>query len=169
MARIKKADTQPEVILRTALRKLGVRPGHGRGLPGTPDLVFRRARVAVFVHGCFFHGCPRHYRQPLTRLEYWIPKLSRNQRRDRRVARSLRANGWSVLTIWECQAKADPERAALRVVRTIAKKRVGARAPANRSSPIHKELARTLPKKSARKAVRGTRPVVAGKTTRQLN
>lgn len=71
-------------------------------LPGKPDFIFRAEKVAVFVDGCFWHGCPRHGRVPSSRLAYWAPKLARNTQRDRAVTRDLRASGWTVLRIWEC-------------------------------------------------------------------
>ena len=69
---------------------------------GKPDFVFRRERVAVFVDGCFWHGCPRHATQPATRAAFWAAKFSRNKARDRAVTRALRAAGWTVLRVWEC-------------------------------------------------------------------
>lgn len=69
-------------------------------LPGNPDFVFRRERVAVFVDGCFWHCCPMHGRIPTTNEHYWIPKLARNKRRDRMVSRSLKQKGWRVVRIW---------------------------------------------------------------------
>ena len=78
--------------------------GWRRGVPlfGKPDFVFRAAKVAVFVDGCFWHGCPRHGRTPKSRLDFWLPKLARNAKRDRAVSRNLRASGWTVLRVWEC-------------------------------------------------------------------
>jgi DNA mismatch endonuclease (patch repair protein) len=73
---------------------------HSR-LTGRPDFVFSRQRVAVFVDGCFWHGCPRHGRVPQVRREYWEAKIWRNRRRDGEVKRLLQANGWRVLRIWE--------------------------------------------------------------------
>src|SRR5205823_4622097 len=84
-------------------------------LPGTPDIVLRDANVAVFVHGCFWHGCPRHYRLPKRNHQYWIPKLERNQARDRANTRALRRLGWSVVTTWECAVKKDVGRVCRRV------------------------------------------------------
>ena len=69
---------------------------------GKPDFVFRPQRVAVFVDGCFFHGCPRHATMPRTNRAFWTEKLSRNKARDRKVTRTLRADGWCVLRVWEC-------------------------------------------------------------------
>ncbi len=70
-------------------------------LPGRPDFVFRKARLAVFVDGCFWHGCPVHFRLPHSRTGYWSAKIARNRRRDRRVARALRQRGWRVVRLWE--------------------------------------------------------------------
>ncbi len=69
---------------------------------GKPDFVFRAEKLAVFVDGCFWHGCPRHATQPVNRAEWWAAKLARNAQRDRAVTRSLRALGWRVLRVWEC-------------------------------------------------------------------
>ena len=68
---------------------------------GNPDFVFIGARVAIFIDGCFWHGCPRHCRTPNTNRDYWEMKIDRNRARDRIVSRKLRADGWAVLRIWE--------------------------------------------------------------------
>jgi DNA mismatch endonuclease (patch repair protein) len=70
-------------------------------LPGKPDFVFRLERLAVFVDGCFWHGCPVHGRKPGSNRSYWLPKLARNRARDLAVTRELRRRGWRVLRIWE--------------------------------------------------------------------
>jgi len=70
-------------------------------LLGSPDFVWRRERVALFVDGCFWHACPRHGRVPKSRKDFWVPKLATNKERDRAVSRALRAAGWRVLRIWE--------------------------------------------------------------------
>lgn len=70
-------------------------------LPGKPDFVFRQQRIALFVDGCFWHGCPRHLRLPATNREYWKKKIARNRLRDRNVTLKLRENGWCVLRVWE--------------------------------------------------------------------
>jgi DNA mismatch endonuclease (patch repair protein) len=86
-------------------------------LPGSPDFVWRRERVAVFVDGCFWHQCPIHGETPRARLEYWSAKLKRNVERDRRVTKELRALGWTVLRIWECALSKKREIAAIRRIR----------------------------------------------------
>src|SRR5947207_14088363 len=74
-------------------------------LPGKPDFVFKREKVAVFVDGCFWHGCPRHLRQPESNREYWFAKINRNIIRDRETTKTLRRLGWTVLRLWEHDLK----------------------------------------------------------------
>lgn len=77
-------------------------------LPGTPDFAFSKVRVALFVDGCFWHGCPKCHREPQSNASYWSEKIARNKKRDRKVRRKLRGMGWSVISIWE-HALADEE------------------------------------------------------------
>lgn len=108
MRRIRKADTRPELTVRRIAHSLGLRFRlHRRDLPGTPDLVLPKRKAVVMVHGCFWHqheGC-RLARQPKSRLDYWLPKLQRNQARDESAREQLEALGWRVLVIWECETK----------------------------------------------------------------
>jgi DNA mismatch endonuclease, patch repair protein len=117
MRRIQKRDTSPEMAVRRIAHSLGYRFRlHRRDLPGTPDLVFLRLRKAILVHGCFWHqheGC-RLARKPKSRLEYWLPKLERNQRRDALAEEALKRLGWSELIIWECETT-DGERLRRRI------------------------------------------------------
>lgn len=94
-------------------------------LLGKPDFVFRKQRLAVFVDGCFWHGCSKCYRRPASNQTYWDEKIQRNQKRDRQVTRELRKAGWQVLRIWEHQL-ADKERGHLikRVSHKLASKAV---------------------------------------------
>ncbi len=104
MAGIRTRDTKPEVTLRKALHTKGYRYRlHPKGLPGKPDFVLPRLRVAVFVHGCFwhFHECSL-FKMPTTRHDFWQAKLSGNRDRDRRVAIEIGETEWRVLTVWEC-------------------------------------------------------------------
>ena len=95
----------------------------GTRLPGKPDFVFHSQKVAVFVDGCFWHGCPRHRRIPKSRVAFWKTKLARNAQRDREVSRSLRTAGWAVLRIWECAlSRCKMEGTLLKLVRAIDKK-----------------------------------------------
>lgn len=86
----------------------------GVRLIGNPDFVFRLARVAVFVDGCFWHGCPRHCRMPKGNRSYWSRKIAGNRARDRQVARRLRATGWRVLHVWEHELAGSLETQLLR-------------------------------------------------------
>lgn len=81
-------------------------------LPGTPDIAFVRARVAVFVDGCFWHGCPEHYTSPKTNTEFWAEKIATNRARDERVQADLSAEGWTTVRLWEHQVIRDVEGAA---------------------------------------------------------
>jgi DNA mismatch endonuclease, patch repair protein len=91
-----------ELALIALMRKHGI-TGWRRNQPvfGKPDFVFRKQRLAVFVDGCFWHGCPRHANLPVGNREFWQRKLDANRKRDRRVTRELRRRGWRVLRIWE--------------------------------------------------------------------
>ena len=110
MRRVKGRDTRPEMAVRRILRAAGVgyRLG-GCGLAGRPDLVMQGRRVVVFVHGCFWHGhdCARGSRQPKANAGYWAAKIGRNRDRDARVSAALAAEGWRVVTVWECEMKAE--------------------------------------------------------------
>jgi DNA mismatch endonuclease (patch repair protein) len=109
MRRIRGKDTAPELAVRRFLHGEGLRFRlHRAGLPGTPDLVFPARRVCVFVHGCFWHGCPRcaaGRRRVKSNAAYWKAKRVANRARDRRVEASLTAAGWHVLEVWECQVR----------------------------------------------------------------
>lgn len=108
MASVKAKDTRPEMLVRRLLFSLGFRYRlHDRGLPGSPDIVFRGRKKAIFVHGCFWHrheGCPLA-RLPKSRLDFWIPKLEGNRERDARKLLQLQSQGWDALVIWECELK----------------------------------------------------------------
>jgi DNA mismatch endonuclease, patch repair protein len=107
MARIRGHDTGPELAVRRLAHRLGFRFRlHRRDLPGTPDLVFTSRHQVIFVHGCFWHrhaGCRFAY-EPKSNIEFWRVKFAANTARDARVTEELVQMGWSVLTIWECEA-----------------------------------------------------------------
>ncbi|WP_124383272.1 very short patch repair endonuclease [Ralstonia sp. SET104] len=108
MSRIRSKNTKPEVEVRSTLHRMGYRYVlHKRGLPGTPDLVFPARAKVLFVHGCYWHGhtCKYGKAQSKSNVEFWQQKIDTNRRRDRRNLRKLRAAGWSVATVWECQIK----------------------------------------------------------------
>lgn len=104
MSRIRGRDTKPEMFLRRGLHARGLRFRlHKRDLPGRPDMVFPAWGAVIFVHGCFWHnhGCAL-CKVPMTRSEFWITKIARNNERDRQVIEKLIKNGWRVLVVWEC-------------------------------------------------------------------
>jgi DNA mismatch endonuclease (patch repair protein) len=108
MQRIRCKDTSPEIIVRQIVCQVGFASRYrlnNQRLPGRPDLVFPKLHKIVLVHGCFWHshaGCGLAH-APLSRREYWGPKLKRNKRRDRANLRKLEENGWGVLVLWECE------------------------------------------------------------------
>lgn len=116
MRAIRSKDMKPEVAVRSLAHAMGYRFRlHRKDLPGKPDLVFPRHRAVVFVHGCFWHQHPspscKDARLPKSNADYWMPKLERNQERDAEHETALKAKGWRVLVIWECQTK---DKSALR-------------------------------------------------------
>jgi DNA mismatch endonuclease, patch repair protein len=105
MSAVRNKDTAPELAVRRALHAAGYRFRlHRRNLPGTPDIVLVRARIAVFVHGCFWHGhnCKRG-RRPTSNVAFWDAKIDANVERDDRASRALIEAGWTPLTIWACE------------------------------------------------------------------
>lgn len=105
MSRAARSGTAPEMALRRALHARGLRYRVGVAVPGqrrrTIDVAFTRARVAVFVDGCFWHGCPEHGTRPAANSDWWQVKLDANQRRDRDTDRLLQEQAWAVLRLWE--------------------------------------------------------------------
>jgi len=108
MARVSHKDTKPEMRVRRLVHGMGYRYRlHGADLPGRPDLVFRGRRKVIFVHGCFWHrhpGC-KLARIPKSRTGFWTEKLEANRARDLRNEDELRATGWSVEIVWECELR----------------------------------------------------------------
>jgi DNA mismatch endonuclease (patch repair protein) len=108
MRAVKSRDTEPELKVRRAAHALGLRFRLGRvDLPGKPDLVFPDRRIALFVHGCFWHGhdCPRGACVPQANRTYWTAKIGRNIARDKATLAALRKLGWKPTVIWECETK----------------------------------------------------------------
>lgn len=110
MSKVRGRHSKPELLVRRLVHGMGFRYRlHDRRLPGSPDLVFRRLRKAIFVHGCFWHRHPSAAcnlaRMPKTRLDFWKPKLQGNRERDLRHQTELRALGWQFLVVWECEMR----------------------------------------------------------------
>lgn len=118
----RRRDTSSERLVRSALHRRGLRfrvdlPIQVEGArPVRPDVVFPRARIAMFVDGCFWHGCPEHGTLPATNRGYWIPKIDENQQRDRRNTAALKTAGWTVIRVW---AHEDADGVAERVERLV--------------------------------------------------
>lgn len=122
MSRIRNRDTRPERVVRSALHRLGhrFRLATGNSLPGRPDVVLPSLRLAIFVHGCFWHRhekCKFAY-TPKSRVEFWKKKFEQNIARDQRTASTLRWLGWRILVVWECQCQ-DRERLVSFLQKTI--------------------------------------------------
>lgn len=107
MSRVKSSGNKStEAAFITLMTERGI-TGWRRHQPvfGKPDFVFRKTRIAVFIDGCFWHGCPKHCRMPATNRDYWERKIGRNLERDKKVKRELRKAGWTVVRIWEHELK----------------------------------------------------------------
>ena len=122
MSRIKGRDTKPEMSLRRAVWALGLRYRLQYRIGRTrPDMVFIGARLAVFVDGCFWHGCPLHSTMPKNNRDFWEQKLRRNRERDADNTQSLVAQGWRVLRLWEHEIEASPANCAWQISSTLGK------------------------------------------------
>ncbi|MDR1246479.1 MAG: very short patch repair endonuclease [Clostridiales Family XIII bacterium] len=109
MSKVHNSNTTPEIRVRKLLHSMGYRFRlQRRDLPGNPDIVLPKYKTVIFVHGCFWHGCPtcRHAKiRPVTNVDYWEKKLNRTLERDKRNVAVLEEMGWRVLVIWECETK----------------------------------------------------------------
>ncbi len=108
MRQVKGKGTTPELTVRRLLTGLGLRYRlHRKDLPGAPDIVMTSRRLAIFVHGCFWHGhdCARGARVPKQNRDYWTQKIARNRARDETNRAALQAKGWTPLVVWECELK----------------------------------------------------------------
>jgi DNA mismatch endonuclease (patch repair protein) len=108
MRRVAGKDSSAELKVRRLLTRLGARYRlHRKDLPGSPDVAFPGRRLALFVHGCFWHGhdCRRGARQPKANADYWTAKIARNRARDRAAIEALEATGWRAEVVWECELK----------------------------------------------------------------
>jgi DNA mismatch endonuclease (patch repair protein) len=136
MSRIRDRDTSPELMVRRFLQRKGLRFRlHNRALPGKPDLVFASRRACVFVHGCFWHGCPHCVegrRRVKSNLGYWSAKIAGNRSRDAQHIAALDAQDWNVFVIWECQVRDSKQ------LVTLAKRIKSLPKPKRRRSQFHR-------------------------------
>lgn len=131
MSLIRSSETKPEIFVRSILHRLGFRfRKNVKTLPGKPDIVLPKYKTVIFVHGCFWHqhnGCKRST-IPKSNIDYWIPKLKGNVKRDRQHRKNLEELGWKVAVIWECETKkADELTAKLKTIFPEIKKQQQAR------------------------------------------
>ena len=125
MSRIRGKDTKPELVLRRALRKVGASGYrlHWKKASGRPDIAFPGKKLAVFVHGCYWHRCPHcGPSMPKSHTDFWKKKFERNQERDARKIRELEDAGWNVIVVWECQLKKDSLGPAKDIKRRLGKR-----------------------------------------------
>jgi DNA mismatch endonuclease, patch repair protein len=108
MSKVKAKDTKPELLVRKYLHKNGLRYRlHVKEMPGKPDIVFPKYKTVIFINGCFWHGhenC-KFATLPKTREQFWQNKITSNINRDKKAKENLRAEGWQVVTVWECELK----------------------------------------------------------------
>lgn len=116
MSRIRgRANVSTELKIAGILRATGLKGWRRHlALPGRPDFTFPKSRVCIFVHGCFWHDCPRCRKRSKTRPDYWSQKIKTNRSRDRRTARELRRRGYTVIVVWECTLRRKRPIAAMR-------------------------------------------------------
>lgn len=117
MAKIRSKNTKPELLIRKYLWNQGHRGYriHNADLPGKPDIIFKRRKVAIFVDGCFWHKCPECFIEPKTNRDYWLAKIQANIERDKINQEILMALGWIVIRIWEHEINNHIETAAKKV------------------------------------------------------
>jgi DNA mismatch endonuclease (patch repair protein) len=117
MSQIRGKNTTPEIKLRKMLFAAGIRGYRIHyNLPGKPDVVFIKKKIAIFVDGCFWHKCPVDFQEPATRKEFWIKKIQSNIDRDKKVNEQLKRDGWTVIRIWEHEIKKEPEKTVKKIV-----------------------------------------------------
>lgn len=112
MSRIRSKDTKPEMIVRKYLFKAGFRYRlHSKGLPGKPDIVFKKLRTVIFINGCFWHGhsgC-KYFKLPKTKTEWWRDKIFETIKRDKNNYDLLEKDGWKIIVVWECELKGEKQ------------------------------------------------------------
>ena len=127
MRQIRDKNTAPELAVRRLCREIGFSGYriHRKDLPGKPDLAWIGRKLAIFVHGCFWHGhhCAEGIRKPKSNRDYWIPKIARNQQRDAENIATLRAENWGVVVVWECELS-EKERLTKKLQRFLSFKTV---------------------------------------------
>ncbi len=120
MSSIPGRDTTPELIIRRHLWAQGKRyRKHDKSVPGTPDISSNGKKLAIFIDGCFWHGCHRCYKEPMSNVSFWRQKLEYNKKRRKKVARLLRAKGWTLVQYWEHEVLSRPQLVAGEIARLM--------------------------------------------------
>jgi DNA mismatch endonuclease (patch repair protein) len=119
MSNIKGKNTKPELRLRKALWAKGLRYRLHATMIGRPDVIFPRQRLAIFVDGCFWHGCPIHGTNPVTNSDFWEIKIKGNIERDRRITTQLTIDGWMVIRVWEHEIKECPDKVTDKIINLL--------------------------------------------------
>lgn len=120
MSRIRGKNTEPEITLRKLLWSQNIRGYRIHyNLPGKPDLVFTKKKIAIFIDGCFWHKCPLDFQEPETRKEFWMKKINSNVERDERITKKLQDDGWTVLRFWEHEVRKKPEDVVEKILHTL--------------------------------------------------
>ena len=116
LAQVRSKETKPERLLRKMLWQNGLRGYRNHpALPGKPDVFFPRYKLAVFVDGYFWHGCPQHFKEPTNNAQYWTNKINRNRNRDRLVSEELEQMAYRVVRMWEHEVKREPDNVLQRI------------------------------------------------------
>ncbi len=117
MSKIGSKNTKLETNFRRYVSAVGLKYRLHYNITGKPDFVFVSKKIAVFVDSCFWHGCPKHFRQPSSNRKYWIQKIERNSKRDKDVTKRLKQEGWNVLRFWEHEINKNPKRCVRRILK----------------------------------------------------
>lgn len=122
MSSIRGKNTKPEITIRKLLWKVGIRYRiHNKSIYGTPDISIMKNKIAIFIDGCFWHGCKRCYKEPTTNTAFWREKIHNNKKRRLKVRRILKKQGWNVQEFWEHQVNSSPQSVIDSIMQNIAK------------------------------------------------
>lgn len=120
MSQIRSKNTKPEITLRKLLFARGIRGYRIHyNLPGKPDIVFTKNKIAIFIDGCFWHKCPICFKEPATRKNFWIEKIDNNVLRDKENSEKLTADGWVVFRFWEHEIRKNPEDVVEKILKKL--------------------------------------------------
>jgi DNA mismatch endonuclease (patch repair protein) len=119
MSRIRSKWAKQERIIHNYLKGCKIRHKMHPTMTGNPDILFKSSKTVVFIDGCFWHKCPKCYKEPKSNTDFWLPKIERNVKRDRYVNRMLKKDGWRVIRIWEHEIKKDLKKCADKLIKEV--------------------------------------------------